>query len=239
MALSCISCKDIVQADEQIQKSKVNFNKVLADQSNGVIMPLKTGNKWFYMVKDYDSTGTLLNSYLDSSVVYSEENTTGSSWFKVTFPMFSQNNGLGLKLSNTDAGLWVRVKDGANASLIDRVLAQYPVQASTFLIDKMKSAILTTDAYGNKTIDSVEQQVLADVEENISVTYAGKSYQAIKYKYYLKYIPSTVVGEKSFLEYTFIPNLGLYKTNEFDFTKNNLMYLKTSYELVNYVLINK
>lgn len=114
------ACDDIVNSDRKILITEIEYTKVLEDQENNVIMPLKKGNKWYYDVTEYDRNNNITRTLLDSIFVYEEVIVDNEKWFEVHFPIHSYGKVL---LTNTDQGLWLKCTSCEDKSFL---LARYP-----------------------------------------------------------------------------------------------------------------
>ncbi len=125
-ALIFISCSDIVDSDNNIKITEITYKEILADQENDVLLPLKTGNKWYYDVTEYDNDGSVNEEYIDSVEVISEVILGDENWFEVSCPFLAKEN---IFLANTDAGLWAKCDNCGDKSFL---LAKYPSKAEKF-----------------------------------------------------------------------------------------------------------
>lgn len=125
-AISFLSCSDIVDSDDNIKITEITYKEILQDQENGVLIPLKTGNKWYYDVTEYDTDGSVTAEYIDSIEVITEVPLKGENWFEVSCPYLANEN---IFLANTDAGLWAKCD---NCDDISFLLAKYPAGSEKF-----------------------------------------------------------------------------------------------------------
>lgn len=121
-----VSCGDIVDSDENILITELKYKSIKEDQESSVLMPLKSGNEWYYDITEYYTDGTIRAKYVDSAEVIRETVIDNERWFEVRCPVLSDEN---LFLSNTDVGLWCRCGGCENESFL---LARYPVVEGAF-----------------------------------------------------------------------------------------------------------
>jgi hypothetical protein len=124
--LLLVSCEDIVNSDKNIRITEIKYKSIKEDQENGVILPLKVGNKWHYDVTEFSVDAIKQAEYIDSIHVINETVISGERWFEVYFPVLSEGN---IYMTNTDVGLWVKCDDCENQSFL---LAKYPDHQDIF-----------------------------------------------------------------------------------------------------------
>lgn len=171
--ITFISCDDIVNSDKNIKITEIKYKSINENQENGVVLPLKVGNKWYYGVDEYSGDGVKLAEYIDSILVKNEYEISGERWFEVYFPMLSNDN---ILMTNTDVGLWVKCDNCENQSFL---MAKYPdyqeVSASGFT-DIHRIPISNSDDYNLLSILLISKKTNT---ENVSVPKGN--YDCIKY----------------------------------------------------------
>jgi hypothetical protein len=196
------SCGDIVDSENNIHKTKLNYNSVKSDQEHGVIFPLKTGYKYFYQVTQYWSSGQISLIYNDSIVVKGEVLINGERWFQVHYPML--NNGTDIYLTNTDLGLWLKCDICNKASYL---LAHYPLVNSTQPNGEFEFNTLLID--GNSLRDSCQRYINSSIENNQILNYSN----SLNYQHFLKLYNN----KREFLSFdcNFVENIGLIRFRQY------------------------
>lgn len=214
LAIGANSCKDIIDSDDNILKEKIDYNFVLNDQKNSVIMPLQPGYKWFYKVRENGK------EYLDSIEVVAETEINGEKWFEVRFPMF---NGENVYMTNTDMGLWLKCGVCENDSYL---IAQYPLKDKKYFAGSFETLIRYDDGNGNDVFEKDTMFKWGEYTEFGDKTVYGGTYNCIKYDKWFesKHDPSRKTAK--YIEYysvdlgpvyseiTTIDQQGIYKSYE-------------------------
>jgi hypothetical protein len=190
------SCGDITNSDPNINTKVIQYNKVLANQVQSVIMPLKVGNRWIYRKE---------NSKLDTTEVMSMLKINGEDWFNVKHIRMGN-----LFLTNTDVGLWYRCECETQSYL----LAKYPINSNSFTTGFYYGIQLIEDSLGNyhTIIDTLYNEV--KIENTVEVNVPKGKFTAILYKSNLKSI-NIVHYFTIDLYFYYVPDLGLIKLEEY------------------------
>ncbi len=204
------ACEDMINADTNIIREKVEYQSVKSDQTNNVILPLAIGNTWLYQVDEFDKLGNITNSYIDSIVVYDEVLVNGERWFKMRFPMGGYGDTV--LMTNTNLGLWYKCTNCDEKSALK---AQYPVKDESFIGTSYQGFIYKTDSTNGLIPINVEVQHNVDISNNIPISYNDNNFSAIKYTLSLKIIHTEDVQIFGKLDETFIPNIGLYYSKQY------------------------
>lgn len=168
-----ISCEDIVNSDKNIKITEIKYKSIKEDQENGVIMPLKIGNKWYYDVTEFSADAIKQAEYIDSIHVINEVEISGERWFETYFPMLSSEN---IYLSNTNEGLWVKCDDCENGSFL---LARYPDYNNVFASGYPDIRNLHSD---NRSVyDMLDDLLVNKRTERETITVPKGEYDCIKY----------------------------------------------------------
>jgi hypothetical protein len=224
------SCEDIVNSENNINKTKITYNYVKSDQEHGVIMPLKVGNKWIYKVTDFNSSGIIQKNYLDSIVVNEEVQINGEKWFKVRFPLINEN--YDILMTNTDVGLLYKCDI---CSDVISLLAQYPVTSKEYISNSHKNMYLVVDANG-KTINeqNIKVNSMVNVQSSIHTFYGNKNYDAIGYNVKDKYEENPKLYTIDTYQYVFVPDNGPFEIKIYRNPNEQITYVDKLFELVKY-----
>ncbi len=213
-----VSCEDIVNSDKNIKITEIKYKSIKEDQENDVIMPLKTGNKWFYDVIEYDDVG-MPAEYIDSIYVIQEVEIDGEKWFETYFPMLSSEN---IYLSNTNEGLWVKCDKCQNGSFL---LARYPDYIDVFASGYPDIRNLHSD---NENIyDILDDLLISKRTDREQITVPKGEYDCIKYISRFE-SDNQDIAEFPIIEEYYSENNGLVKMIEYELLSDT--YYKT-YEL--------
>lgn len=217
------SCEDIVDADYKIKKTKINYNTVIADQENDVIMPLKIGNVWVYRITDYDFDGNIDDISYDSILVKKDTIINGEKWYVLVQPMHGYSHST--YMTNTNTGLFFTRTDYEKESYIR---AEYPVKHSTYYVANQPLNEIYGDpgtAY-NDTID-----VWTDVESLNNYSFNYGKFNCYKYSTWWEARKQNISYKPFEIEY-YVPNLGIIKYEEYRHEDNNIMKISTTAELI-------
>jgi hypothetical protein len=78
--------------------------------SASVIMPLKVGNMWIEKVSEYDSTGVVTRTYLDTITIVSDEVIGNEHWFRSNEPVVRINHHDGLLVRVDGFTSWLAIQ---------------------------------------------------------------------------------------------------------------------------------
>jgi hypothetical protein len=224
------SCGDIVDSENNVNKTKITYNYVKLDQEHSVIMPLKVGNKWIYKVTDYNPSGIIQKEYLDSIVVNEEVQINGEQWFKVKFPLINENNDL--LMTNTDVGLLYKCDI---CSDIAALLALYPVTSKEYISNSHKNMYMVVDANG-KPISEGSIKVISRVtiQSPIQILYGSKLFDGILYKIRDQYEENPNLYTVNTYEYNFVSDYGLFEAKIYRIPNEQITFIEKTYELIKY-----
>ena len=212
------ACKDVVDADENVQKTLLTYNKILDDQTHSVIMPLKTGNTWIYQV----TRQAPLSIYYDTIVVYEPVTINGEKWFKVKYPMISETEII--KMTNTDVGLWFKCDScGYN-------YAPYPVISTEplILIDTV------TGRLQNGTMRNFVLNFYNSISKSYTVQFNKKITKGIFYNMFTKNNVMTEITSIRPYNYDniFVPDSGLFRHINYTVIDSVTKNVFKTYELI-------
>ena len=215
IVLFAASCKDMVDADDNISVKKYEYNHVLGNQTTSVIMPLKLDYRWYYNHEKYEN-GKVVSTNLDSIYVVETKLINDELWFGVS--VFSDAGQLNKRYySNTDMGLWMKCDCESKSSL----QALYPVRANSFIVDSFPTIIVDNGLPVNDTAI-----IVCNITEDVSVTVPVGSFKCIAYQ--TKAFTKKTSGISRVTITYYCPNVGIIKQEMFDFTS---IYPTDSYSL--------
>ena len=227
--LSIYSCDDIIDADDNIIKSKIEYNYVKANQTKDVIMPLQKGNKWIYKVSEIDSSMCNTKFYLDSIVVYDEIIINNEKWFKVWFPIISTQEKI--LMTNTDIGLIYKC-ELCNEKV--SLLAKYPDLSKDYIANNSKAQVYFTDEFGNLKTETIYIDFWVRPEASKPTKFGGKDFSGILYwmRGFDKNRPEVFTAND--LETLFVPDYGLFRSDIYKNESKNFSKIQKFYELMYY-----
>lgn len=206
------SCGDITNSDPNVNTKVIQYNKVLANQVQSVIMPLKVGNRWIYRKE---------NLKLDTTEVMSMIKINGEDWFNVKHIRMGN-----LYLTNTDVGLWYKCECEGESFL----QAKYPVYGNSYTTNFYYNPFIyyndSTDKY-ESGIDTLYREII--MENNKVITVPKGTFNTILYKTYIKSINKLPFN--AYIYFYYVPDLGLIKIEEY--LNGSLQF---TYELVDYTI---
>ncbi|MBX3042950.1 MAG: hypothetical protein KIT33_01760 [Candidatus Kapabacteria bacterium] len=226
LLLFLTSCEDIVNSEKNIKKTGYLYNKVLNNQEKNVLMPLKVGNMWLYEVKQFDSSGTMINEYIDSIEVLEKINFRGETWFRVR--MIDMGSTWNSILTNTDKGLY---RADENTTLDCRfIVAQYPENRSQIIALHEENVMIMYFDGQKDVIDTVTTQYLIELNANYTASFKSANYPAREYSTYWRALE--LVDSKTLHKVdVFVPNIGLFEHKRYRFAGGR-RYVETHYKLV-------
>ncbi|MEI6089771.1 MAG: hypothetical protein WCR42_04925 [bacterium] len=217
------SCDDIVDADNNILKTKITYNTIKADQEYNVIMPLKVGNVWIYKTTIYTNgfIGTM-TSY-DTITVKEETIINGEKWFVVGITGKSAT--IPYYITNTDVGLYYKSSTNLNSS---NLIAEYPLKHSSYYHgDQYYSAIY--DDIHVAIDDSLDYWTNAEIVNNYPMVYGD--YTAYKYNTWAKFRHTNTKLDTIAIEY-YQPNIGIVHREEYEVNQDKSVYWTSISDLV-------
>lgn len=206
-----ISCNDIVDSDDNILVTKLNYKNVKVDQTNDVLMPLSANKTWYYIVEEYDENSSIINSYIDSIVVKSAYVIDNEQWFDIYMPYISTNT---LLLTNTDIGLWIKCNGCENESFL---LAKYPDYSEEFASDYLQIEGIE-NAVGAE-YQNLDEVIIKKVGSEQMITVPLGKFDCIKYN---GTFLSDELNNRNYMTEFYKPDLGLVKADIYDITTQKI-----------------
>lgn len=209
------SCEDIVDADNKIKKTKIEYQSVNQNQETSVIMPLKIGNYWVYKVTELNDDGTTKSTGYDTTYVIKDTLINGEKWFLTYDRSFSDHSKL-VCLTNTNVGLYINDMICYCYSL----RAEYPAKHTSYLFSEEEDRDVKVRRYSDdgklleeKTVN-IRSRIMVDVAKLSNYKSSYGIYDCFSYNSRLEW---TVDGQtaESFKpivtkEY-YVPDLGLIR----------------------------
>ncbi len=218
-----ISCDDIIDSDDNINKTKIEYDYVVTNQENSVILPLRVGNRWLYNVTEYDWRGGIDTQYYASIVVEKDTIIHNERWFYVRG--WCGGADISILLTNTNVGLWFKCEPCGDSFLE----AQYPKVRNPYFSGEISSFVLTGE--DSLLTDTVLRWARYEEVAQLEVPYG--IYDCTKYTDRIEY----KITEKRYDPYQsmyFVPDLGLIKYEKYSYGANPT--IEKVYELVSHNL---
>ncbi|MEI6089773.1 MAG: hypothetical protein WCR42_04935 [bacterium] len=230
------SCDDIVDADNNILKTKIEYQSVNQDQEKSVIMPLKVGNIWVYKVTELNDDGSTKSMWYDTTYVIKDTIINSEKWFLTADPNYSFNTEK-VCLTNTDVGLYVNDMKCFCYSL----RAEYPAKHSSYLFSEEEDREVKVRSYSDdgklieeKTVN-IRSSIVVDVAKHLSYQSSYGIYDCYSYNLRFEAIVDGQIAELSKPIVTneyFVPDLGLIRKEYSAYNNEEIMKIFKISELI-------